>query len=356
VFAATLTCGAIALAIVLGAIAGSAFASDAGDSHARPLFDFAAADAAQAWRAVNDGVMGGVSTGEARVTEEHTLRFAGTLSLENDGGFASIWSAGPARDLQEFDGLYIRARGDGRRYRLTVRTDFPIAAGSYRREFGTTPETWIEVFLPFAEFEASSYGRPVAGAPPLNRARVASIGFLLADKKAGPFALEVAWIKAHRGVPLVRELKPGDKAPEFALLAQDGKATRLAAHRGHKLLLYFYPKADTPGCTTQACSVRDSIEELKKLDLAVIGASPDRPEDQKKFDEKYGLDFPLLADPDKNVARLYGAVAPRIVDGKLVESIIRSAFLLDEKGVIAATWYKVDPIAMVPEARKALEK
>ena len=346
--------GGIAVGVALGAAAVFAAASETGDGTSRPLFDFTAADAAQGWRAVNDGVMGGVSTGTVHITKEHALRFAGTLSLENNGGFASIWSAGRARDLRDFDGLHVRVRGDGRRYWSTMRTDFPIAAGSYRREFGTTPETWIEVFLPFAEYGASSYGQPVAGAPVMNRSHVAALGFLLADKKAGPFMLDVAWIKAYKGAPVVRQLKPGDGAPEFTLRAQDGKAVRLADYRGRKLLLYFYPKADTPGCTKQACSVRDATEELKKLVLSVVGASPDTPEDQKKFDAKYGLGFPLLADADRNIARLYGAVSVRDVAGKTSESVVRSAFLIDEKGAIAATWYKVDPVAMVPQVQEAL--
>ena len=100
-------------------------------------------------------------------------------------------------------------------------------------------------------------------------------------------------------------LKPGDAAPEFQLPDQHGQTVRLA-DGGGKLLIYFYPKADTPGCTRQACSIRDAREELRDLGLTVVGISPDAPARQQKFDDKYNLSFPLLADPDHRVAEAYG--------------------------------------------------
>jgi peroxiredoxin Q/BCP len=102
-------------------------------------------------------------------------------------------------------------------------------------------------------------------------------------------------------------LKKGDLAPAFSLEDQEGKTVKLGDYRGRKLLLYFYPKADTPGCTTQACSIRDAQPDLKSLGIAALGIGPDPPEKQKKFADKYHLAFPLLSDADHAVAAAYGA-------------------------------------------------
>jgi thioredoxin-dependent peroxiredoxin len=107
-------------------------------------------------------------------------------------------------------------------------------------------------------------------------------------------------------------LKAGDAAPEFALPDQHGQTVRLADFGGGKLLIYFYPKADTPGCTRQACSIRDAREDLADLGLAVVGISPDAMARQQKFDDKYNLSFPLLADPDHRVAEAYGVWGEKI--------------------------------------------
>ena len=136
-------------------------------------------------------------------------------------------------------------------------------------------------------------------------------------------------------------LKQGDKAPAFALLDQNGEKVRLSDHKGHRVLVYFYPKADTPGCTTQACGLRDVLGDIG--DTAVLGISPDKPAKQKKFDEKYGLGFPLLADEDHAVAEQYGAWGEKSMYGKKYLGIIRSAFLVDQKGNIAEAWPKISP-------------
>jgi monofunctional biosynthetic peptidoglycan transglycosylase len=127
------------------------------------------------------------------------MLFAGELSLENNGGFASIRSSGKTEDLGEFDGISIRVRGDGRRYYFTIQTDFLIFAGSYRSGFDTVAGQWTEIRLPFKSFQANSFGRPLGSAPALNKRQVRSLGILLADKKAGPFELEIDWIRAYRG-------------------------------------------------------------------------------------------------------------------------------------------------------------
>jgi peroxiredoxin Q/BCP len=149
-------------------------------------------------------------------------------------------------------------------------------------------------------------------------------------------------------------LKAGDAAPAFELPDQHGQTVKLADFRGRHLLIYFYPKADTPGCTRQACSIRDAREELQDLGLAVVGISPDQPARQQKFDDKYGLTFPLLADPDHRVAEAYGAWGEKNSYGKKSLGIIRSSFLVDGAGQIVAAWYGVKPEDTVPKAQKAL--
>jgi len=150
------------------------------------------------------------------------------------------------------------------------------------------------------------------------------------------------------------KLKIGDPAPDFALVDQENKTVRLSDFKGRKLLLYFYPKADTPGCTKQACQIRDARTELAAGGVAALGISPDKPEAQKKFDGKYGLGFPLLSDPDHVTAETYGVWAEKTVSGKTGRGIIRSSFLIDEKGRIMGAWYQVKPEDTVPLAQKAL--
>ncbi|MGI8427084.1 MAG: thioredoxin-dependent thiol peroxidase [Actinomycetota bacterium] len=149
-------------------------------------------------------------------------------------------------------------------------------------------------------------------------------------------------------------LNIGDPAPNFELQAQDGKTWRLADFEGQNLLVYFYPKADTPGCTTQSCAVRDAHDELAGLDAKAIGISPDKPEKQAKFDNKFDLGFPLLADTDHSVAESYGAWGEKSMYGKKYMGMIRSSFLVDESGKIAGAWYKVKAGETVPKALEAL--
>jgi thioredoxin-dependent peroxiredoxin len=136
-------------------------------------------------------------------------------------------------------------------------------------------------------------------------------------------------------------LSPGDKAPSFTLLDQDGEKVKLTDFKGRKVLVYFYPKADTPGCTTQSCGLRDIAGDIG--DTAILGISPDPPAKQKKFDTKYSLGFPLLADTEHTVAESFGAWGEKSMYGKKYMGIIRSAFLIDEKGKIAEAWPKISP-------------
>ncbi len=149
-------------------------------------------------------------------------------------------------------------------------------------------------------------------------------------------------------------LTTGDAAPAFALTDQHRDTVRLEDYRGRKVLVYFYPKADTPGCTTQSCELRDHREELKDLSVDVVGISPDEPAAQLAFDEKFGLGFPLLADTDHAVAEAWGTWGERSMYGNTYMGIIRSSFLVDEEGRIEQAWYKVRPADTVPKALKAL--
>jgi peroxiredoxin Q/BCP len=147
-------------------------------------------------------------------------------------------------------------------------------------------------------------------------------------------------------------LKPGDKAPDFTLLDQDGNEVSLSGQAGHKVLVYFYPRADTPGCTTQACGLRDILGDIG--DTRVLGISPDKPAKQKKFDDKYSLGFPLLADEDHSVAEAYGAWGEKSMYGRTYMGIIRSAFLVDEAGLVADAWPKISPKDTPKNLLKAL--
>ncbi len=147
-------------------------------------------------------------------------------------------------------------------------------------------------------------------------------------------------------------LTSGDKAPAISLTNQHGERVRLADYKGRKVLVYFYPKADTPGCTQQSCGMRDILGDIG--DAAVLGISPDKPAKQLKFDEKYGLGFPLLADEDHAVAEAYGVWTEKSMYGRKYMGILRSAFLIDEKGKITGAWYKVSPKDTPANLLKAL--
>jgi peroxiredoxin Q/BCP len=149
-------------------------------------------------------------------------------------------------------------------------------------------------------------------------------------------------------------LGAGDPAPAFALSDQRGSTVRLDGFRGRKVLVYFYPEADTPGCTTQSCDVRDHRRDLAGIGVDVVGVSPDAPDAQLAFDRKYGLGFPLLADEDHAVADAWGVWRRPKVDGRASAGVTRSAFLVDEHGLIRRAWYGVKPAETVPNVLAAL--
>ena len=135
----------------------------------------------------------------------------------------------------------------------------------------------------------------------------------------------------------------GDTAPDFTLPDQDGNEVTLSGLRGETVVLYFYPRADTPGCTIQACGVRDRGAEYREAGARVLGVSPDTVEDVKKFAGKFDLDFTLLADADHGVAEAYGAWGERSMYGKKYMGVQRSTFLIDPEGKIARVFPKVSP-------------
>ena len=136
-------------------------------------------------------------------------------------------------------------------------------------------------------------------------------------------------------------IQEGKKAPAFTLKDQTGETHKLSEYAGSWVVLYFYPKDNTPGCTTQACGFRDSYAGLKKLGTQVLGVSPDDAKAHKKFVEKYGLPFPLLVDPDSKVAEKYGAWREKNMYGKKSMGIQRSTFIIDGKGKVAKLWKRV---------------
>ena len=144
----------------------------------------------------------------------------------------------------------------------------------------------------------------------------------------------------------------GDKAPLFNLSDQTDTKVRLSSFKGRKVLVFFYPKANTGGCTAQACGLRDIAGDIG--DTAIVGISPDLPAKQASWDDKHGLGFPLLSDPDHAVADAYGVWGEKSLYGKKYFGIIRSAFLIDEKGKVAAAWPKISPKDTPAKLLKAL--
>jgi thioredoxin-dependent peroxiredoxin len=149
-------------------------------------------------------------------------------------------------------------------------------------------------------------------------------------------------------------LAEGDTAPEFTLLDADGNKVSLADQRGKNVIVYFYPAAMTPGCTTQACDFRDSLDSLAAAGYTVLGISPDKPEKLAKFRDRDGVTFPLLSDPDKETLTAYGAFGEKTMYGKKVTGVIRSTFVVDPDGKIAVAQYNVKATGHVAKLRRDL--
>lgn len=158
--------------------------------------------------------------------------------------------------------------------------------------------------------------------------------------------------KGYPRMPPTPRLEVGDTAPAFSLPDADGNVVKLSDYKGRKVIVYFYPAASTPGCTKQACDFRDSLAELNEAGLDVIGISPDKPEKLAKFRERDGVNFPLLSDPDKTTLTAYGAFGEKKLYGKIVEGVIRSTFVVDEKGKIEVAQYNVKATGHVAKLRR----
>jgi monofunctional biosynthetic peptidoglycan transglycosylase len=162
------------------------------------VFDFKTESASNQWQVVNDGVMGGLSKSRIRITSQKTAVFSGVVSLKNNGGFASVRSIPLSGEHRDRDVIRIRVRGDGNSYSFTVRDASTFRAASYQCAFATRPGEWQEIDLPFADFKPSWRGRALRGQPQLKPSKGDSLGFIISDKQAGPFRLEIAWIKFTR--------------------------------------------------------------------------------------------------------------------------------------------------------------
>jgi peroxiredoxin Q/BCP len=155
-------------------------------------------------------------------------------------------------------------------------------------------------------------------------------------------------------MPSTPRLAVGDKAPALSLSDADGKTVKLSDFKGRKVVVYFYPAASTPGCTKQACDFRDSLAELNEAGLDVVGISPDKPEKLAKFRDAESLSFPLLSDPERKVLTEWGAFGEKSMYGKTVQGVIRSTFVVDEKGKIEVAQYNVKATGHVAKLRRDL--
>lgn len=163
----------------------------------RTLFDFSAIAKEDDWRSTDDVVMGGVSSSALRIQPEGVAVFEGDLSLERGGGFASVHAELRQADLSPYDGLEMRLRGDGRRYRARLRAGPESAAVTYQASFETKPGVWESVCLPFDSFKPRFHGQSIPDAPPLDVENITSFGWLVADEQAGHFRLEIDWVRAY---------------------------------------------------------------------------------------------------------------------------------------------------------------
>ena len=168
---------------------------NAEDETSTPIVDFGADS--PAWRSIDDDVMGGISSSRMRIEGDAAV-FEGRLSLENNGGFASVRSEILQQDLKGHKGIRLRVKGDGQKYQFRIRTNSAFDGPSYQMTFQTRSEEWIEVDLPISEFRAAYRGRQLPDHPPIDTGKIATVGFLIADKQEGDFRLSVDWVKAYR--------------------------------------------------------------------------------------------------------------------------------------------------------------
>ncbi len=150
-------------------------------------------------------------------------------------------------------------------------------------------------------------------------------------------------------------LEKGTKAPDFKGIDQDGNPVSLNDFKGQKLILYFYPKDNTPGCTNEACDLRDNYEYWQQKGYQIIGVSPDSPASHIKFIKKYGLPFPLLSDPEKEIIKAYGALGPKKLYGRAYEGLLRTTYVIDAEGNVEAVFKKVKTKEHTQQITKSLK-
>jgi thioredoxin-dependent peroxiredoxin len=150
-------------------------------------------------------------------------------------------------------------------------------------------------------------------------------------------------------------ISEGQPAPQFEGKDQEGNTIRLSDYYGKKVILYFYPKDNTPGCTAEACNLRDNNKELLSRGFVILGVSPDNEKSHKGFASKFGLPFPLIADPEKKILQLYGAYGEKTMYGKKVTGVLRTTFIIDEKGIISKIIKKVDTNEHAAQIIKSVE-
>ena len=179
-------------------VAGSLLVSTANAAEKEDtLFDFSTAEQMDSWRIVNDGVMGGLSQSQMQLTGNKTAIFQGNVSLDNYGGFASVRAIPTTNKTSGHTGIRLRVRGDGRNYQLRLRTDNRFDGASYRSEFATKQDDWTVIDMPFAEMVPTFRGRVLADYPAIDPSQIEQLGFLISNKVAEPFRLEIDWIKAY---------------------------------------------------------------------------------------------------------------------------------------------------------------
>jgi uncharacterized surface protein with fasciclin (FAS1) repeats len=240
------------------------------------MANFKGKDSAKAWSSVNDDVMGGVSKGGFERTDRGTLLFKGSLSLENNGGFASIRSKPKRVDLSGMKALAVRAKGDGRTYWIELRVTRQMRASSYRADFPTVKGEWQDAVIPLEDFKLQAFGRSVPSEP-INLEEVESVGFTLADKKAGAFELEIESIKAVAGAVPVAAAKGGGNIVDVAkaagrfetLLAAAGAADLAGALGGKGPLTVFAP-TDEAFAKLPEGTVQELLKPENKSKLAAI--------------------------------------------------------------------------------------
>ena len=188
----------VILNIYLSIVSWSDITSATMETAERIVIDFNNTDEKENWQIINDDVMGGVSQSEIIFNDTDTATFQGRISLENNGGFASARSKSHSYRLGGYNGLHVRIQGDGKDYQLRVRTDNRFDGISYRYRFATQPETWMNIRVPFSEFVPVFRGRILSNVSPISPEQIQQVGFLISDKQAGKFRIEIDWIKAYK--------------------------------------------------------------------------------------------------------------------------------------------------------------